>query len=156
MAQKRLAEKNGDTFLMARGIDLERQALEAIKLGLSELPHQPQTETVSPMKFVDWDHRPAVLLSGDKAFAVLGRGEAWKSVDASDVGHTGADLSEADWRKRFEGEFGALDLSKIPDHSGDKSAWPQAVGAITARQRAHLAEAALPGVPNIDVPPIVP
>jgi hypothetical protein len=40
-------------------------------------------------------------------------------------------------------------------HSGDKSARPIAVGAITARQRARLAAAALPDV-DIDAPPTVP
>jgi hypothetical protein len=37
-AQKQLAEENGDADLMAHAIELERRALEAIKLGLSQLP----------------------------------------------------------------------------------------------------------------------
>jgi hypothetical protein len=37
-AQKRLAADNGDTNLLAHAIDLERDALEAIRLGLSILP----------------------------------------------------------------------------------------------------------------------
>jgi hypothetical protein len=37
-AQKQLAADNGDADLMAHAIELERRALEAIKLGLSELP----------------------------------------------------------------------------------------------------------------------
>jgi hypothetical protein len=39
-AQQRLAEDNDDADLMAHAIDLERRALEAIKLGLSELPDE--------------------------------------------------------------------------------------------------------------------
>jgi hypothetical protein len=40
MAQtlKWVAEENGDEELMAHGIELERRALEAIKLHLPELP----------------------------------------------------------------------------------------------------------------------
>src|SRR6476659_8795888 len=67
---------------------------------------------VSPIKFVDWDHRPAVLV-GDKAVAVLRRREPWCMVDSFDVGHTGAELTEEVWRARFEGQFGPLDLSLI-------------------------------------------
>ena len=62
------------------------------------------------MKFVDWDNRPAVLLDGDTAFAVLRPGTPLVSVDALDVGHTGAELSETVWRKRFFGKFGRLDV----------------------------------------------
>jgi hypothetical protein len=62
------------------------------------------------MKFANWDSRPAVMLDGLRAFAVLAPGEGWTKVDASDVGHTGADMSEAAWRKRFVGRFGVLDV----------------------------------------------
>jgi hypothetical protein len=55
---------------------------------------------VSPIKFVNWDYRPAILV-GDEAFAVLRPGTPWVSVDASDNGHTGAELSETAWRKTF-------------------------------------------------------
>ena len=63
------------------------------------------------MRFVDWDHRPAVLV-GNKAFAVLRPGTAWVSVDRDDVYNTGAEQSEGVWRKRFLGKFGKLDLSE--------------------------------------------
>ena len=43
-AQKRLAEENDDADLMAHAIDLERRALEAVKLGLSELPEEKAGE----------------------------------------------------------------------------------------------------------------
>jgi hypothetical protein len=43
-AQKRLAEDNHDADLMAHAIDLERRALEAVKLGLSELPEEKAGE----------------------------------------------------------------------------------------------------------------
>jgi len=59
--------------------------------------------------FVDWDHRPAVLVDG-KALAVLRPGAAWVSVDEFDVRHTGGVMSEAAWRRRFVGEFGRLDV----------------------------------------------
>jgi hypothetical protein len=72
-----------------------------------------QKVEISPMKFVDWDHRPAVMPDRDTAVAVLRRGEPWVSVDSSDVGHTGAELTETAWRARFEGQFGPLDLSLI-------------------------------------------
>jgi hypothetical protein len=78
------------------------------------------------MKFVDWDHRPAVLLDGDTAFAVLRPGAAWTSVDASDVGHTGADLSETAWRRMFEGKFGSLVWPPAPGYSS--------VGALVMAQ----------------------
>ena len=35
---------------------------------------------MTELVFVDWDHRPAVLV-GDKAFAVLRPGAAWVPVD---------------------------------------------------------------------------
>ncbi len=54
------------------------------------------------MQFIDWDARPAVLTEGWKAaWAVLRPGGDWTPVDAGDVGHTGAVMSEADWRARF-------------------------------------------------------
>jgi hypothetical protein len=61
------------------------------------------------MKFVDWDHRPAVLI-GDKAFAVLRPGAAWVPVDRDDVWYTAAGLSEAAWRKRFMEKFSCRPL----------------------------------------------
>ena len=64
------------------------------------------------MKFVDWDHRPAVLIDG-KAYAVLGPRDPWCMVDSLDVAHTASVMTEAAWRKEFEGPFGSLDLSLI-------------------------------------------
>jgi hypothetical protein len=52
---------------------------------------------ISARQFVDWDHRPAVLV-GDKAFAVLAPEEPWVSVDRDDVFHTAVALSEPAWR----------------------------------------------------------
>jgi hypothetical protein len=74
--------------------------------------HTRLPSEVSPMKFVDWDHRPAVLV-GDTAFAVLRPGGPWASVDRDDVWYTGGVMSEAAWRERFQGYFGPLDLSLI-------------------------------------------
>jgi hypothetical protein len=67
---------------------------------------------MTSIKFVDWDHRPAVLV-GDKAFAVLGHNDPWVVVDECDVGHTGGLMTETAWRERFQGYFGPLDLSLI-------------------------------------------
>ena len=64
------------------------------------------------MKFVDWDHRPAVLIDG-KAYAVLGPADPWCMVDSADVAHTASVMSEAAWRAQFQGEFGPLDLNLI-------------------------------------------
>jgi hypothetical protein len=64
------------------------------------------------MKFVDWDHRPAVLIDG-KAYAVLGPRDPRCMVDSLDVAHTARVMTEAAWRKEFEGPFGSLDLSLI-------------------------------------------
>ncbi|TAK47146.1 MAG: hypothetical protein EPO23_11890 [Xanthobacteraceae bacterium] len=68
--------------------------------------------------FCNWDWRPAVLLPGVSAFAVTRPGGEWREVDGSDVAHTASVMSEADWRAAFEPDFGPLDLSKIPAHSG--------------------------------------
>jgi hypothetical protein len=65
-----------------------------------------------PIQFVDWDHRPAVLIDG-KAYAVLGPRDPWCMVDSADVAHTAGVMTEAAWRKEFQGGFGALDLSLI-------------------------------------------
>jgi hypothetical protein len=72
------------------------------------------------MDFINWDWRPAVLIGVDDAFAVLSPGKGWSRVDEADVIHTGAVLSEEEWRRRFEPRFGFLDLSKIP-HSSPRS-----------------------------------
>jgi hypothetical protein len=78
---------------------------------------------MTELKFADWDHRPAVLV-GAKAFAVLGRGKPWVSVDAYDVGHTGTELTETAWRRRFVGEFGHLDVVRWPSATQTKQ-WAQ-------------------------------
>jgi len=88
----------GDPDMMRDAIDLERRALEAIKLGLSVLPGRKP----AGMDFVNWDNRPAVL-DGNKAFAVLRPGGPWVSVDRDDVWATAGVMSEAAWRKRFVG-----------------------------------------------------
>jgi hypothetical protein len=58
------------------------------------------TTTSSPIIFVNWDHRPAVLVGG-KAFAVLKPGGPWVPVDRADVFHTAAVMSEAAWLEYF-------------------------------------------------------
>lgn len=59
--------------------------------------------------FCNWDHRPALLV-GREAFAVLGPGEPWKSVDRDDVWYTAGVMSEEAWRRMFRREFGNLDV----------------------------------------------
>jgi hypothetical protein len=98
---------------------------------------------MTSMKFVDWDHRPAVLV-GDKAFAVLRPGAPWVSVDEWDVGQTGAELSEDAWRKFFR-SFDPLDLSKIPEILGipepkQKPGYPSVGALVMARAQKRLAE----------------
>src|ERR1700688_3533684 len=100
------------------------------------------------MKFVDWDHRPAVLV-GDEAFAVLRPGAAWTSVDRWDVGQTGAVLSEVAWRRRFVGKFGCLDVLRwrpmAHDNVPQSKPLPRAKDfddAVRAVQAAHLAQMA--------------
>jgi hypothetical protein len=58
------------------------------------------TTTSSPIVFVVWERRPAVLVGG-KAFAVLKPGGPWVSVDELDVAHTAAVMPEAAWREYF-------------------------------------------------------
>jgi hypothetical protein len=100
-----------DRELMASAIELERRALRVIRRALPTLPER--------MLFVNWDYRPAVLVDG-MAFAVIAPGEAGKRLSRHDVFGTASVMSEAAWRKAFS-DFAPLDLSKIPDHSGDSS-----------------------------------
>jgi hypothetical protein len=79
---------------------------------------------VANMRFCDWDDRPAVMV-GREAFAVLRPGWPWVSVDRDDVRETAGVMSEFAWRSKFEGKFGPLDVSNIPDHSADKSLRPR-------------------------------
>lgn len=65
------------------------------------------TTTTSRIGFVDWDHRPAILV-GDKAFAILKPGGAWTAVDRDDVWYTAALMSETAWRKRFSIRKGTM------------------------------------------------
>jgi hypothetical protein len=123
---------------------------------------------MADLEFSDWDNRPAVLVGG-KAFAVLAPKGAWVSVDRSDVFNTGVALSEDAWRKRFVGKFGALDLSKLPAHSGDKPLlrakdFDDAARAVHAAYNAHnakrahvialavLAAPTMPPLPHIEAP----
>ena len=110
-AQMYMTAKWEDTELALHASKLEHKALEAIKLGLSDLA-EVEKSNQSSMKFVDWDHRPAVLIDG-KAYAVLGPADPWCMVDSCDVAHTASVMSEAAWRARFEGYFGPLDLNLI-------------------------------------------
>jgi hypothetical protein len=48
------------------------------------------------------------------AFAVLIPNGPWEKVDELDVAHTAGVMTEEAWRAKFEGEFGALNLSNIP------------------------------------------
>jgi hypothetical protein len=69
-----------------------------------------KTTTASPLTFVNWSHRPAVIVA-DKAFAVLRPGGHWTQVDRWDVGQTGAVFSERHWRQYFHREgYDRLDL----------------------------------------------
>jgi hypothetical protein len=72
------------------------------------------------MKLASWDWRPAVYFDDERAFAVLEPGGPWVPVDAMDVGETSSVLREDLWRRKFEDEFGPLDLSKIPAQSPDR------------------------------------
>jgi hypothetical protein len=122
--------------------------------------------TDRPMKFVSWDWRPAVMLDGDTAFAVLAPGEPWVAVDASDVGHSGAELSETAWRRRFVGEFGRLDVLRWRPMAQDNVPQPRrpptakdfddAARAVYAAHAAHVAATGLPVLPEIEAPPIAP
>ncbi|MGE0628033.1 MAG: hypothetical protein AB7O43_09445 [Hyphomicrobiaceae bacterium] len=55
-----------------------------------------------------------MLVSNASAFAVLTPRGPWVAVDAADVSHTAGVMSEADWRAKFEPDFGPLDLAKLP------------------------------------------
>jgi hypothetical protein len=101
-------------------------------------------ENVTSIDFVDWDHRPAVLV-GDEAFAVLRPGEPWVSVDRCDVGHTGALMSEVAWRRRFVGKFGHLEVLRwrpmAQDNVPQSKPLPRAKDfddAVRAVMAAHL------------------
>jgi hypothetical protein len=82
-----------------------------------------ESETTS---FVDWDHRPAIIGVGG-AYAMLKPNTAWVRVSAADVGNSAGILDEKEWRERFEGDFGKLDLpldladtpSNVPWHWRD-------------------------------------
>src|ERR1700682_3393381 len=116
---------------------------------------------VSPMDFVDWDHRPAVLV-GDKAFAVLRPGGPWVSVDRDDVWYTGGVMTEAAGRKRFVGEFGRLDVLQWrpgQDNPPQLKPLPTAKDfddAVRAVQAAYLAHLAATSLREIEAPPIAP
>jgi hypothetical protein len=114
------------------------------------------------MDFVDWDHRPAVLV-GDEAFAVLRPGTPWVSVDRWDVGHTGGVLSEAAWRRRFVGKFGHLEVLRWRPMAQDNVPQPKPLprakdfdDAARAVQAAHLAHMAATSLREIEAPPIAP
>jgi hypothetical protein len=130
----------------------------------------PELENMTSIKFVDWDNRPAVLV-GDKAFAVLKPGEAWVSVDRSDVRETGGVMSEVAWRRRFAQEFGHLDVlrwrlearqAQKPDYSSmselawaqkyQRAAWEDTPLALHATLREHQAFKLLEDLPNADKP----
>jgi hypothetical protein len=117
------------------------------------------------MKFVDWDHRPAILV-GDEAFAVLGPGEPWESVDAFDVRQTAGLISETTWRRMFQGKFGRLDVLRWrpgQDNTPQSKPLPtskdfdDAVRAVyAAHDAAQAATSRLPVLPEIEGPPIAP
>jgi hypothetical protein len=120
---------------------------------------------MTSIDFVDWDHRPAVLV-GDEAFAVLRPGAPWVSVDRDDVWTAGV-LSEAAWRRRFVGKFGHLEVLRwrpmAQDNVPQSKPLPRAKDfddAVRAVQAAHLAYLAatprLPVLPKIQGPPIAP
>lgn len=67
--------------------------------------------------FCNWEWRPAVLLPGVRAFAVLKPGASWVEVDGWDVSETAGVMSEASWRATFVKDFGPLDLAAIPTRS---------------------------------------
>lgn len=67
------------------------------------------TSTHHIMRFLDWDHRPALVVGG-KAYAVLRPGRAWILVDEFDVRQTSADLDLAAWRERFARKFSCRPL----------------------------------------------
>lgn len=129
----------------------------------------PTTTTSSSsdrLVFVNWDHRPAILVDG-KAFAVLKPGGPWVEVDEPDVGHTSGVLSEARWRRHFRREgYGALDVWRWRDFRQDNEPqlrpppraadFDNAVRACVAAHRAHQATASLPELPDDETPPTAP
>jgi hypothetical protein len=129
------------------------QALRRENNAKAGLPELPEVGEAGGMRFVDWDHRPAVLV-GNKAFAMLRPGTAWVSVDRDDVYHTGAEQSESAWRKRFVGNFGSLPMPpRKPAKPGTSSA------AALARTLQIVAEvlAASANAPDRErAPPLAP
>jgi hypothetical protein len=133
-----------------------------------------KTTTTAPppprIRFVDWDHRPAILL-GDQAFAVLRPGTGWVSVDRWDVGQTGAVWPEQRWRMLFHREgYHRLDLDvwRFRNFQQDnepqdkplprKKDFDRAALACIAAQKARLAatEVRLPELPDDEAPPTAP
>jgi hypothetical protein len=67
---------------------------------------------VSPMRFVNWEWRPAVTDSV-RAFAVLAPGEDWTEVDSAEVSESGWIVPEDEFRSIFADAFGTL--PPLPD-----------------------------------------
>ena len=63
------------------------------------------------MRFVDWEGRPAVIVSPGLAFAVLAPGKAWEPVIWAEVLESGRPVSEALFRRLF----GPLPPLPVPD-----------------------------------------
>ena len=61
-----------------------------------------------PPRFVDWEHRPAVIGVGG-AYAMLKPNSAWIRVSAADVRNSANVLHEKEWRDQFKDEYGELD-----------------------------------------------
>jgi hypothetical protein len=130
-----------------------------------------QKAEISPIKFLNWAYRPAVLV-GDEAFAVLRPGEPWVSVDRDDVWFTAGVMTEEAWRRAFIRQFGPLDTwrwrpgqDNIPQSRPLPRAkdFDDAVRAVRAANLAHAAHLAhqiatspLSLLLEIEAPPIAP
>ena len=119
---------------------------------------------IAPIRFCDWDRRPALLV-GDKAFAVLGRGEPWVPVDVDDVRETAGVMSERAWRRMFQGKFGRLDLMRWRPYQDNvpqdrplptKKDFDDAARTIAREHAATQAATQSPVMPDIEAPPIAP
>jgi len=94
--------------------------------------------------FCNWDYRPAILV-GYEAFAVLGPGKPWVSVDEFDVRHTAPVMTETAWRRMFVRKFGHLDVVRwrpvVQDNVPQGKPLPRAKDfddAVRAVRAAHL------------------
>lgn len=84
------------------------------------------------MRFVDWDHRPAVL-GGTEARAMLRPEADWVKVDFWDVVETAGVMDESTWRRVFK-TFGAnLKPPTLDQSPGERAEAARAAKADSSR-----------------------